>query len=189
MDTRTKIAAGLERAFASHGFAAPNIEVLRDAAGVSLRTLYKYMPSREEMVRSALEHRHKRYMDHVFTDLPANPDRAMQEIIDRIADWMAREASHGCLFHAAVAAAPQDARLRALLGRHKGEVARHAAEAARLPVREAEITLVIEGLTQSWPLLGSQAVESAKRLAGSLYKMDQSLPSSLRGERAGGAKE
>lgn len=171
MDTRTKIAAGLERAFATHGFAEPNIEVLRDAAGVSLRTLYKYMPSREEMVRSALEHRHERYMQQVFSDLPGSAALAMPAIIDRIADWMAREASHGCLFHAAVAAAPQDARLRALLGRHKAEVAQHATQAARLPAREAEITLIIEGLTQSWPLLESKAVESAKRLSAALSEM------------------
>ena len=40
-DTKTKIAAGLEQAFAARGFAEPSVEDLRDAAGVSLRTLYK----------------------------------------------------------------------------------------------------------------------------------------------------
>ncbi|WP_280322004.1 TetR/AcrR family transcriptional regulator [Sulfitobacter faviae] len=43
-DTKSKIAAGLERAFATRGFADPSVEDLRDAAGVSLRTLYKYTP-------------------------------------------------------------------------------------------------------------------------------------------------
>ena len=46
----TKIAEGLECAFASRGFAEPSVDDLRDSAGVSLRTLYKYMPSRGDMV-------------------------------------------------------------------------------------------------------------------------------------------
>lgn len=167
-DTKTRIAAGLERAFAAHGFAQTNIETLRDAAGVSLRTLYKYAPSRDAMVRCALEHRHQRYMERVFQDLPEDPREALAAIMERVAAWMAAEASHGCLFHAAVAAAPQDAELRALLGRHKAEVAHRAAEAAGPPVREADIALIIEGLTQSWPLLGDAAVVSARRLCALL---------------------
>lgn len=167
-DTMKKIAAGLERAFAENGFAEPSVEDLKSAAGVSLRTLYKYAPSRDEMVRVALEHRHRRYMEQVFTDLPDDRGAALSGIIDRIAAWMAREASHGCLFHAAVAAAPHDGQLRVLLERHKAEVAERAAEAADLPGREADLTVILEGLTQSWPLLGEAAVASAARLSNGL---------------------
>ncbi|MBK0400043.1 TetR/AcrR family transcriptional regulator [Limibaculum sp. M0105] len=170
-DTMTRIAAGLERAFAANGFAEPSVEDLRDAAGVSLRTLYKYAPSRDEMVRAALDHRHQRYMAHVFADLPQEHGAALGAIVDRIADWMAREASHGCLFHAAVAAAPRDAGLRALLARHKAEVAERAARASGLPGREVDLTLVIEGLTQSWPLHGDATAASARRLCDALRAM------------------
>lgn len=171
-DTMTRIAAGLERAFAENGFAEPNVETLRDAAGVSLRTLYKYAPSRGEMVCAALEHRHRRYIDHVFADLPEAGAGVMDAVIDRIAEWMRREASHGCLFHAAVAAAPHDARLRSLLRRHKAEVAACAAQATGLHGREIELTLLIEGLTQSWPLHGDAATASAKCLSDALAKSD-----------------
>jgi len=171
LDTRTKIAAGLERAFAENGFAEPSVEDLRDAAGVSLRTLYKYTPSRDDMVRAALEHRHRRYMEQVFADLPDDSDLAVSVILDRIAGWMRREASHGCLFHAAVASAPHDGQLRSLLERHKAEVAEHAARAAGQPGREVDLTLIIDGLTQSWPLHGDAAVASAKRLALALKQM------------------
>ena len=164
-DMMTRIAEGLERAFAKNGFAETSVEDLRDAAGVSLRTLYKYTPSRGDMVRAALEHRHRRYKAHVFAALPEDPDLAMPAIIDRIAAWMSREASHGCLFHAAVAAAPHDDALRALLKRHKAEVAACAARALGQPGREPDLTLIFEGLTQSWPLLGDAAVASAKRLS------------------------
>lgn len=168
LDTATKIASGLEQAFVTHGFAEPNVETLRDAAGVSLRTLYKYTPSRDEMVLVALEYRHKRYLDHIFSDLPDNKGIALRTIIDRISDWMDNEAPHGCLFHAAVAAAPQDARLRALLKRHKAEVAERAAVASGLAERETDIALIFEGLTQSWTLLGADAVHSAHRLVDCL---------------------
>lgn len=167
-ETPNRIAAGLERAFAAHGFAEPNIETLRDAAGVSLRTLYKYAPSREAMVKMALEHRHERYLARVFSALPADPAQALAAIMDRIGVWMADEAAHGCLFHAAVAAAPNDAALRALLARHKGEVARRAAAATDRPGHAADLMLILDGLTQSWPLLHGAAVDSAKRLAASL---------------------
>ncbi|KIC09004.1 TetR family transcriptional regulator [Leisingera sp. ANG-M1] len=167
-DTATKIAAGLEQAFVEFGFAEPPVEALREAAGVSMRTLYKYTPSRSEMVLSALEHRHRRYLHHVFDGLPGSKAEALDEIIARIAQWMAQEAPRGCLFHAAVAAAPQDARLRELLKRHKGEVAARAAKAAGAEDREMDLSLIFEGLTQSWPLHGSAAAGCARRLAGGL---------------------
>lgn len=167
--TELKIAAGLEQAFSRHGFAEPSVEALRDAAGVSLRTLYKYTPSRDMMVRSALEHRHRRYIAHLFDGLPEDPGVALPEIIGRVAGWMQKEATHGCLFHAAVASAPHDPELRALLQRHKAEVAGRAMTATGLAGREVDLTLVIEGLTQSWPLYREAAVDSAFRLINTLF--------------------
>lgn len=162
---REKIAAGLERAFASHGFAEPNVDTLREAAGVSLRTLYKYTPSRADMVKAALEHRHQRYMARVMDGLPDDPGEARALLMDRIDAWMQTEAAHGCLFHAAVAADPCNASLRDLLERHKKDVAERAATAAGLAGQEVAMLVILEGLTQSWPLHGDQAVAAAKRLA------------------------
>ncbi len=166
-----RISAGLERAFAARGFASPSVEELRDAAGVSLRTLYKYTPSRADMVLAALEHRHRRYMARIFTELPEAQSGALDTLLTRVGGWMAEEAAHGCLFHAAVAADPDSARLRALLQRHKAEVAERAASACGLPGREAELLLLIEGLTQSWPLHGAQAIAAAQRLGRALIQV------------------
>ena len=162
---REKIAAGLERAFASHGFAEPNVDTLREAAGVSLRTLYKYMPSPADMVKAALEYRHQRYMARVMDGLPSEPAEARAMLMDRIGTWMQTEAAHGCLFHAAVAADPCNASVRDLLLRHKKEVAECAATATGLAGQEVAMLVILEGLTQSWPLHGAQAVEAAKHLA------------------------
>ncbi|MBY6141923.1 TetR/AcrR family transcriptional regulator [Leisingera daeponensis] len=168
-DTATRIAAGLEQAFVEFGFAEPAVETLREAAGVSMRTLYKYTPSRDDMVLSALEHRHRRYLEHIFGGLPDTGPGALAEIISRIAQWMAQEAPRGCLFHAAVAAAPQNERLRELLKHHKAEVASRAARAAGIEDRELDLSLIFEGLTQSWPLHGEAAANSARSLTESLF--------------------
>ncbi len=167
-DTKQKIAAGLERAFATGGFAEPSVDDLRAAADVSLRTLYKYAPSRADMVHIALEHRHQRYLKVLLTELPYEPDMALIATIERIGSWMEKEASHGCLFHAAVAALPQDQVLQELLIRHKSEVAETVAIRSQRRGFEVEINLVIEGLTQSYPIHRAQAIAAAKRLAMSL---------------------
>ncbi|WP_245838236.1 TetR/AcrR family transcriptional regulator [Tropicimonas sediminicola] len=164
----TRIAAGLERAFAERGFAEPSVEDLRDAAGVSLRTLYKYTPSRADMVLAALEHRHTRYLTHLFDGLPNAPDAALDALLDRIGAWMATETAHGCLFHGAVAADPGSARLRDMLGRHKAEVAGRAAEVTGLAGREIELLVIMEGLTQAWALHRHEAVRGAKELGRAL---------------------
>ncbi|SDE77479.1 TetR/AcrR family transcriptional regulator [Limimaricola pyoseonensis] len=172
-DTMHKIAAGLERAFAARGFAEPSVEDLRDAAGVSLRTLYKYVPSRADMVLAALEHRHGRYLSHLFDDLPDAPESALDALFDRVAIWMATETSHGCLFHGAVAAEPGSVPLRELLSRHKAEVARRAVEATGLAERETELLVILEGLTQAWTLHRDAAVTSAKRLGHGLRQLEE----------------
>ncbi|MDR6264612.1 MULTISPECIES: TetR/AcrR family transcriptional regulator [Rhodobacterales] len=163
-DIQNQIDAGLERAFAKHGFAEPNIETLRKATGVSLRTLYKYVPSRDVMILRALEHRHWRYMAHLFPETENADQLPFATIVDRVAQWMKTETTHGCLFHAAVASSPQDEDLRRLLNRHKAEMADRAANASGLTGREGEISVIVEGLMQSWPLRGEEAVSAAKAL-------------------------
>jgi len=164
----SKISEGLERAFATRGFAEPSVEDLRDAAGVSLRTLYKYTPSRAEMVLAALENRHQRYLTQVFEGLPKEHDEALATILSRVGMWMTTETSHGCLFHAAVAADPESLPLRHLLERHKCEVAERAAAATGLSGAKTELLVIIEGLTQTWPLRGEAAGKAAKRLSQAL---------------------
>lgn len=167
-DILSQIDAGLERAFAQHGFAEPNIETLREATGVSLRTLYKYVPSRDKMILRALEYRHRRYMAHVFSETEKTDQMPLATIVDRVAQWMMEEATHGCLFHAAVASSPQDVQLRVLLDRHKAEVADGAASSSGLQGQESEISVIIEGLMQSWPLRGEESVRAAKALCALL---------------------
>lgn len=167
--TQEKIAKGLECAFAEHGFAEIGVDGLREATHVSLRTLYKYCPSREDMVLTALNHRHLRYLAHLLDGLPEGPEEALEEMLDRIGSWMAANAPQGCLFHSAVAAHPDNAVIRTMLERHKTEVVDGMVRATNLPTNRDELMLIHEGLTQSWPLMQERAVRSAKILARSLF--------------------
>ncbi|NDR56337.1 TetR/AcrR family transcriptional regulator [Aliiruegeria sabulilitoris] len=117
---------------------------------------------------AAFKHRHQCYLAPAFDDLPPDPDAALDALLDRISDRMATETSHGCLFHAAVAADPGSARLRELLTRHKAEVARKASEAADLPEAENALLLIIEGLTKTWPLHGHAVEGHAQSMARAL---------------------
>jgi len=170
MDTREKIAAGLEEAFARHGFTELGVDALRDATKVSLRTLYKHCPSREDMILAALQRRHERYLAHLFDGLPEAPSPALEAVFDRVGAWMAANAPRGCMFHSAVAAHPHNVAIRTMLERHKTEVADRIARATQLSLRRDDLMLLHEGLTQSWPLMGEPAVVRAKALAHMLLQ-------------------
>jgi hypothetical protein len=75
------------------------------------------------------------------------------------------EACHGCLFHSAVASAPNDVNLRGLLERHKSEVSQSTVAKSQTDINPSDLIVIIEGLTQSWSLSGEKALASAKRLA------------------------
>ncbi len=98
---------------------------------------------------------------------------SLDSIVDRVHQWMETETRHGCLFHAAVASAPQDEKLRALLDRHKAEMVERAASISGLQGLEGEVSVIIEGLMQSWPLRGQVAVRAAKTLSALLSQANR----------------
>lgn len=167
--TQEKIAAGLEAAFALHGFTEMGVDGLRHAAQVSLRTLYKYCPSKEDMILLALEHRHNRYFAFLFENDKGKTTPAA--LFDRVGEWMHENDSEGCLFHDAVLSHPGSERIRTMYTWHKQEVAQAMAERTGLEGRSEQLLLIHEGIVQSWPLLGDSAVSSAKDLlAGVISK-------------------
>ena len=103
-------------------------------------------------------------MARVFAETESANRISLALIIDRVARWMKTETTHGCLFHAAVAASPQDEELRALLDRYKAEMTDRAADMSGLHGLESEISVIVEGLMQSWPLRGVESVRAAKAL-------------------------
>jgi AcrR family transcriptional regulator len=119
-DLKTKLARCLEEYFDQNGFSGPSVPQLRDACGVSLRTLYRYFPSREDMVVGALEHRNAKYLNWLAQG--AEQTQGAEHILAiyrRLGEWLENGATHGCFFLRAIAAYPNDPAVRRISQHHK----------------------------------------------------------------------
>ncbi|MEX0327676.1 MAG: TetR/AcrR family transcriptional regulator [Ruegeria sp.] len=173
--TQHRIAESLDRQFAAMGFATQGVEALRAGADVSLRTLYKYFPSREAMVVGALDHRDRTYSDWIAGGPENGADHVLYPLL-RLGDWLTEVANTGCLFINALSAYPDSTAIRSAVERHKSRLHQHfldrlthvdpCCEAAAL----ADTMLLLhEGLTDTARLFGAKpATQSALRSGRSI---------------------
>lgn len=159
---KQQIAANLELAFSQYGFAEPNVDKLKTACNVSLRTLYKHYPSKEAMVVAALAYRHQRYLTYLDSALSANGEQALFDIFQRLEIWMAENSPHGCLSMNAVAAFPDNELINKAVKEHKEEVRQFLAEKSQRSDLIDPLFLLHEGISSAWPILGAQAVVAAQ---------------------------
>ena len=120
-DTATEIARRLSGSFAKSGFAAPSVDDLRNAAQVSLRTLYKYYPSREAMVVGALKYRHDLYLEWIAGGAKEGQGHVLH-IFERLGEWFGQGGTNGCLFLNALAAHPDNREVREVVAEHKSHI-------------------------------------------------------------------
>ncbi|WP_293574118.1 TetR/AcrR family transcriptional regulator [Phaeobacter sp.] len=166
-DTKDKIASSLHHQFAEHGFATLGVEALRAGADVSLRTLYKHFPSREEMVVGALEHRDGLYREWIS----GGPGEGAAHVLHpfmRLADWLRDVANLGCLSRYALASYPDSPLIRGTVEAQKRAVREmfHARLLHVAPECDADLLadalfLMHEGLTESARLMGQEAAVAA----------------------------
>lgn len=145
LDTKAKIARNLDTQFAKMGFAQPGVDALRDGAEVSLRTLYKYYPSREAMVAGALEYRNRIYLDWIAGG-PGSGHAHVLHIYDRLNDWLVAGANTGCLFLNALAAYPDAGDVRAMANHHKDCVRQAFADRLHTIAPDIDIPILSESL-------------------------------------------
>lgn len=120
-EMKQKIARNLDRQFAEMGFATQGVDALRAGADVSLRTLYKYFPSREAMVIGALDYRDAVYLDWIAGG-PENGAGHVLHPIVRLGDWLGQVANTGCLFLNALAAYPDSKTIQGIVNDHKARL-------------------------------------------------------------------
>lgn len=172
IDTRQRIASDLERAFAEQGFAEQGVQALRAEADVSLRTLYKYFPSREAMIVGALENRDRAYFDWLSGGPDAGVDHVLHPLV-RLSAWLGEVANSGCLFMNALAEYPDSDEIAAVVRSHKARLAEEFARRLEhvAPDRDTAdladtLFLLHEGMTQAARLQGREkAAEAAMRAA------------------------
>ncbi len=171
--TKIKIATAANALFAERGFAEPGVEAIREAASVSIRTLYKHYPSREAMIVAALAHRHTLYLEHLRTRKPAQPGEcAVLHLFGQLESWMESSGARGCLFVQALASHPESAAIHAEVERNKQGVRDEIA--ARLLASQRPLLrplfLLHEGVTAAASSLGAAAASAqAKAVIRQLF--------------------
>ncbi len=164
MSVKRQIAENLEKAFSQYGFAEPSVSQLQKACEVSLRTLYKYYPSKEEMIVAALEHRHQRYMDLLSQDKPENGLEAVFHVVGQLEEWMKHHAPHGCLSTLAVASFPDNEIISGVVTEHKQAVKAFLSELVGDEARGYQLYVIHEGISGTWPVMGRESIEVAKQM-------------------------
>jgi AcrR family transcriptional regulator len=177
IDIKQRIAKNLDTQFAAMGFAVPGVDALREGADVSLRTLYKYYPSREAMVIGALEHRNETYLEWITGGPTLGADHVLH-IFNRLGDWQSEVSCNGSLFLNALAAYPESVAIRQTVGHHKEQVrlafeARLRAVAPNVKITELSLALLTihEGQTEMAMIHDKKtAINAALLLARALLK-------------------
>lgn len=165
-----QIARKLERQFSNKGFATQGVDALRSAADVSLRTLYKYFPSREAMVVGALMYRDATYAKWIGNG-PENGADHVLHVFHRLSHWLHEISNTGCLFRNALAAYPESAPIRQAAEDHKANVRRmfrtrllNVAPDCNADALVEALFVLHEGLTESARLIGAPAATKATML-------------------------
>lgn len=169
---KDQIAANLEIAFSELGFVEPNVTQLKNACGVSLRTLYKYYPSKEEMIVAALEHRHQRYLQFLLDRSPEAGTEAITHIFSRLQEWMKSYAPNGCMSANAMAAFPEHDVITRVVRSHKESVRVFLGRQSLCEECANELFLLHEGVAFAWPILGNESIDAAQSAALKLLKGD-----------------
>ncbi|WP_244327933.1 TetR/AcrR family transcriptional regulator [Roseibium sp. RKSG952] len=156
--------------FNSRGFAEPSVPDLKAGAGVSLRTLYRYFPSREDMVIGALDYRHQRYLASLAEDMPKPGIEAAFHVVRQLGVWMSEHSPKGCLFFQAMSAHPESTQITSTVMRHKAEILDFLTEVCGDPQRGQQLFVIHEGITAAWSAQGESALTSAAPLVFGIFK-------------------
>lgn len=159
---KEKITAALEKTFSQYGFAEPSVAQLKTACDVSLRTLYKYYPSKEMMIVAALNYRHQRYISFLQCESTATGVDAVLHIFKQLEQWMQEYAPHGCLSINAIAAFPDNPEIAQAVKTHKEEVRIFIGQQSHREDLATALFLLHEGVSNAWPVLGKEAITSAQ---------------------------
>ncbi len=88
------------RLFKENGFYATGVDLIMREAGVSKRTLYKYFPTKNELIVAVLQHyrdSYRRHMDGLLGNAGGGAREKIRAIFEDAASWFKDVNFHGCL--------------------------------------------------------------------------------------------
>ena len=110
LPARERILLTAHALFYADGIRATGIDRVIAASGVTKVTFYRHFPSKDDLVRAFLEHRHGRWMawfvdalGRLGAERRIAGGRALPVLADAMAEWFADPAFRGCAFINAVA--------------------------------------------------------------------------------------
>ncbi|SEG84490.1 TetR/AcrR family transcriptional regulator [Marinobacterium lutimaris] len=177
MPTANRIVTAALALFYRNGFHASGVDLLSAEAGVTKRTLYKYFPSKDDLIESALLLRHEQFIGRVKQHVLAVEAEARPlAYLDFIGDWVAETEFCGCAFiNAAAEFAAREQVPHRLADQHKEEIKALllglcSAAGAREPAPVADALFLLgEGLIVTSQVQGcSEALVSNAKQAGRL---------------------
>jgi len=100
MEDREVILSAAKSAFYARGYASVGMDDIRDAAGLSLRRLYREFPSKESVVLGVLGELHEDWEAGVqgAVNAETDPQKRVLAIYDYLADWFVQDDFRGCGF-------------------------------------------------------------------------------------------
>lgn len=100
VDVRERIVQAADQLFYGQGIGNVGMDAVRDAAGVSLKTIYRQFPSKEQLVLGVLAHRHALWtsgIDHAVAQA-GSPRERLLAVYDFLATWFDQDDFRGCGF-------------------------------------------------------------------------------------------
>ncbi|QCQ93639.1 TetR/AcrR family transcriptional regulator [Rhodococcus sp. SGAir0479] len=151
-EIRTRVVAAADALFYTRGFGKVGMDAVRDAAGVSLRALYKEFPSKDELIAAVLAGRHEMWTKGVEAAVEAisDPVDRLLAVYDFLDDWFRDADFRGCGFiNAFGELGAADPRVAEVVREHKADfqryLARLAAEAGIPESLAAQLAILAEG--------------------------------------------
>ncbi|ANQ85663.1 TetR family transcriptional regulator [Azoarcus olearius] len=164
--------------FYRQGFHATGVDQLSKEGEVTKRTLYRYFPTKEALVRAALEHRDTLFMARMRAALEARPlPERPAAYVEFVLAWTQEPDFHGCAFINAAAEYPAASdEAHAVAAAHKQAIRayleRICSEAALADPQAAarQLFLLGEGLTVAAQVAGYDEglAETARAMAVAL---------------------
>ncbi|GHT89761.1 TetR family transcriptional regulator [Betaproteobacteria bacterium] len=136
-EKRQTILEVAQRLFRDHGYRAIGVDRVQAEAGVAKMTLYKYFPSKDDLIATVLEERDRSLrasMDAFVAN--GEPAQRLRSVFKWHGNWFGEATFNGCMFINAVAEFPQPyhpARLVALAHKERMRASLEAILADMLP--------------------------------------------------------
>jgi AcrR family transcriptional regulator len=169
---RDRIVAAADRLYYTRGFSSVSMDELRDATGVSLRSLYKLFPSKDDIIIATLRERRRIWAEGLagYVDAAHSPRDKLLAVYDFLAGWFCEDDFRGCGFlnaFAELGAVNTD--VADIVREHKTqfqrELVRLVEELGADPSLGAQLALLAEGAQTTAAVMGDPGAADHARAA------------------------